>query len=443
MLTPKTEDPLPFPGLEIAADGQLYLAGFSAHDLAAQYGTPLLVLLEDVIRTNCREYRRRIEQYPRSRVYYAAKALLTTGLARLMAEERMGLDVVSAGELSTALAADFPPELILMHGNARSEAELALALESGVGRIVVDNDSDIERLTRLTEGRRTPVSVMLRVTPGIQPDTHEYVQTGQQDSKFGFNLAGGAARAAALQINNIPSLKLVGLHCHIGSQLKDLDSFAAAIQVMLEFYAALQREGVPLDELNIGGGLGVRYRLDEAVPDIDTHVDRLAATTLEVCKQLGIQPPVLCDEPGRSIIAEAGITLYRVESVKRIEGVRNYVSVDGGMTDNPRFALYGTRHHCLLANRATESPDGLWSVAGKCCESGDMLLKDTPLPEPEVGDLLVLLTTGAYTYSMASNYNRVARPAVVLVGQGRHGLLARRETPEDLMRLDETPKWLR
>jgi len=433
---------LPFAGCSVGADGMLRLAGHSAAELAAQYGTPLIVLLEDVIRARCREYHKRIERYPRSRVYYAAKALLTTGIARLMHEERMGLDVVSAGELNTALAAGFPPEMLLMHGNAKSEAELALALEAGVGRIVVDNDSDITRLARLTAGRTEPAKLMLRVTPGIRPETHEYVQTGQQDSKFGFNLAGGAARAAALSLGEIPGVSLVGLHCHIGSQLTDLAPFSAAARQLLGLYAELKQAGLPLDELNIGGGLGVRYDPRAEAPDIADHVSHLAATVLETCTELGLEPPVLVDEPGRSIIAEAGVTLYRVESTKRIEGIRNYVGVDGGMTDNPRFALYHSHHHCLLANRAAEPADGTWAVAGKCCESGDMLAVDAPLPAPQPGDLLALFTTGAYTYSMASNYNRVARPAVVLVGDERHALLARRETPADLRRLDEIPDWL-
>jgi diaminopimelate decarboxylase len=280
-----------------------------------------------------------------------------------------------------------------------------------------------------------------RIAPGIRPDTHEYVQTGQQDSKFGFNLAGGAARDAALRLGDSPESGWSG-YLHIGSQLFDLAPFSAAAVQLLTLYAELQRAGLPLDELNIGGGLGVQYSLDAAAPDIEAHVGRLAATVLETCERLGIEPPVLCDEPGRSIIAAAGVTLYRVESTKRIPRIRNYVGVDGGMTDNPRFALYGARHHCLLANRAGEPAAGRWAVAGKCCESGDMLAVDVELPAPRPGDLLALFTTGAYTYSMASNYNRVARPAVVLAGGGGHGLLCRRETAEDLRRLDEIPAWL-
>lgn len=418
------------------------LAGHSASALAAEYGTPLIVLLEDVIRQNCREYHKRIELYPRSRVYYASKALLTTAVCRLMQQERMGLDVVSAGELETALAAGFPPHEILMHGNAKGENELRLALQSGVGRIVIDNLDEILLLNRLALEQGLCAKVMVRITPGVKPHTHEYVQTGQVDSKFGFNLEGGAALAAVKLALECTALELVGLHCHIGSQIFDLGAFTLTIKRMLQFYADVQRRGAPLDELNIGGGLGVAYGPEDAAPTVDEHIRLLVETVISTCAELGIPLPVLCDEPGRSIIASAGVTLYTVQSVKHIAGVRNYVSVDGGMTDNPRFALYGARHYTLLAQRAFDAPDGLWSVSGKCCESGDMLIKDVALPSPHAGELLVQFATGAYTYSMASNYNRVARPAVVLVSPGRTGLIARRETPEDLLRLDVIPDWL-
>lgn len=422
--------------------GELLLAGHAATDLATQYGTPLLVLLEDVIRQNCREYHKRIELYPRSRVYYASKALLTTAICRLMQQERMGLDVVSAGELHTALAAGFPPAEILMHGNAKGADELQLALESGVGRIVLDNLDEIELLNRLAVASGARPKVMIRITPGVKPHTHEYVQTGQVDSKFGFNLEGGAALAAVKRILECAALELVGLHCHIGSQIFDLGAYTLTVSRMLQFYAEVQRLGAPLDELNIGGGLGVAYGPEDAAPSVDQHVHQLVAAVLDTCGELGLAPPVLCDEPGRSIMASAGVTLYTVQSVKHIAGVRNYVSVDGGMTDNPRFALYGARHYTLLAQRADDAPDGLWSVSGKCCESGDMLIKDVPLPAPRAGELLAQFDTGAYTYSMASNYNRVARPAVVLASPGRTGLIARRETPEDLLKLDVIPEWL-
>lgn len=433
---------VPHAQITFSSRGELLLAGYSATELAAQYGTPLVVLLEDAIRQSCREYHKRIEMYPRSRVYYASKALLTTAICLLMRQEHMGLDVVSAGELHTALRAGFPPEMILLHGNAKSRQELDLALEAGVGRIAIDNLDEIAVLSSLAEERGLCPKVFVRITPGVKPHTHEYVQTGQVDSKFGFNLDGGAADEAVRRVLGCPQLQLVGLHCHIGSQIFDLGAYTLTLQRMLEFYAQVQRLGAPLDELNIGGGLGVAYGPEDAAPSVDEHIRRLVATVLETCAGLGITPPVLCDEPGRSIIAAAGVTLYTVQSVKHIPGVRSYVSVNGGMTDNPRFALYGARHHTLLAQRGLDPADGLWSVSGKCCESGDMLARDVPLPTPQAGELLAQFNTGAYTYSMASNYNRVARPAVVLVSPSHAGLIARRETPDDLLKLDVMPEWL-
>lgn len=434
---------LPAPQLTVSPAGELLLAGHPASELVASFGTPLLVLLEDAIRANCREYHKRIEIYPQTRIYYASKALLTTAICRLMQQERMGLDVVSAGELHTALAAGFPAQDILMHGNAKGAAELVLALESGVGRIVIDNLDEIPLLAKLAQERGLTPKVLVRVTPGVKPATHAYVQTGQQDSKFGFNLDGGAAEEAVRAVLKQAALELVGLHCHIGSQIFDLGAFALTARRMLEFYAQVQNMGAPLGELNIGGGLGVAYGPEDAAPSVAEHTQHLSETVLQICGELGIEPPVLCDEPGRSIIGSAGLTLYTVQSIKRIPDIRHYVSVDGGMTDNPRFALYGARHHTLLANRIHDPADGLWSVSGKCCESGDMLIRDTPLPEPRAGDILAMFNTGAYTYSMASNYNRVGRPAIVLVSAGRAGLIARREQPQDLLRLDEMPDWLR
>lgn len=423
--------------------GVMCLAGHDIRDLMAMYGSPLVVLLEEMIRQNCRRYRKQIEIYPRSRVYYASKAFLTVGFCRLMDQEGMGLDVASAGELDTALAADFPAERILMHGNAKTEEDLRLALEVGVGRIVVDNLDEIERLEALAGEVGKTAVIMIRVTPGIKPSTHHYVQTGQIDSKFGFNLQGGAALEAIQKIQKARNLRLIGLHCHIGSQIFDLQPFTVAVRAMMEFYRHVKVDRrMPLDELNLGGGLGIRYLPDDQPPAVIEHLRNIRTMVLEIAGEMGIEAPLLCDEPGRSIIGRAGVTLYTVQSRKRIAGVRNYVSVDGGMTDNPRFALYEAKHQVLVADRMKEEPSLLWSVSGRCCESGDMLQKDVFLPEIEVGDRLAMLSTGAYTYSMASNYNRVARPAVVLVSPGKVGVLAERESLADLRRLDRIPVWL-
>ncbi len=443
---PVTQEREPFPDLpEVsrAQGGVMHLAGHPAPELLRRFGSPLLVILEDHVRQACRAYRRGMEPYPRSRVYYAAKAFLTTGFCRLIAQEGLGLDVVSWGELRTAMAAGFPPERILMHGNAKTEQDLRLAVEAGVGRVVIDNLEEIERLSGIAAGAGREVPVMLRITPGVKPATHQYVQTGQVDSKFGFNLNGGAAEDAVRRVLQAPALKLCGLHCHIGSQIFDLKPFSLAAELMVAFYARVQRElGAPLDELNLGGGLGVRYAAEDRPPTVEEHLRALQGAVLEAARAHGVAPPLLCDEPGRSIVGRAGVTLYTVQSTKRIPGVRSYASVDGGMTDNPRHALYQARHQVLLASRAGEPADELWSISGRCCESGDMLARDVPLPALQGGDVLAMLTTGAYTYAMASNYNRVDRPAVVLVAPGRADLLAARESGEHLLALDRIPAWL-
>ena len=427
----------------VGQDGGMELAGFDARELLERFGSPLIVMLEDLVRENCRAYRAKLEMYPRARVYYASKAFLSTGFCRLIDEEGLWLDVVSWGELHTALTAGFPPDRILMHGNAKTDRDIRLALESGVGRIVIDNLEEIERLGALAEELDTEASVMVRITPGVKPTTHHYIQTGQVDSKFGFNLTGGAAEHAVGKILTFPRLKLVGIHCHIGSQIFDLKPFSMAAAVMMEFYAHVKKDlGAPLDELNMGGGLGIRYAPDDCPPLVEEHLDRLHATVLSESERLGVAPPLLCDEPGRSIVGRAGVTLYTVQSTKRIPGVRNYASVDGGMTDNPRFALYEARHQVVAASRMEDPADMLWSISGRCCESGDMLIRDVSLPDLAAGDVLAFLSTGAYTHSMASNYNRVARPAVVLASPGRVGLLVERESAEDLTRLDRIPEWL-
>jgi diaminopimelate decarboxylase len=419
------------------------LAGHPVPELLSRFGSPLVVMLEQQIREACRAYCEPLRSYPRWRVYYASKAFLSTGFCKLIQQEGLGLDVVSWGELQTALAAGFPPDQILMHGNAKTDRELRLALQAGVGRIVIDNLDEIEVLDRLANELQREVAVFVRITPGVKPSTHAYVQTGQVDSKFGFNLEGGAAEQAVRRVLQARRLRLIGLHCHIGSQIFNLKPYAAAARLMMEFYAHVKNDlGAPLDELNMGGGLGIRYAPDDCPPTVAEHLERLGSAVLQLSAELGLEPPVLCDEPGRSIVGRAGVTLYTVQSTKHIPGVRNYASVDGGMTDNPRFALYGSRHQVVLASRLNETGAELWSISGRCCESGDMLVKDACLPGLRAGDVLAFLSTGAYTYSMASNYNRVARPAVVLVGPGRADLLAARESAEDLLRLDRVPAWL-
>ena len=425
-------------------DGALTLCGHDVRELVARRGSPLLVILEPVVRDNCRAYREAFARhYPRSRTHYAAKAFMTTGFCRLIDETGLGLDVVSEGELATALAVGFPAERILLHGNAKTLRDLEQALAHGVGRIVIDNLEEIDRLARLAAGRGVRAEVLVRVTPGIDAHTHRFVQTGQVDSKFGFNLGGGLAEAAVRRVLASPSLRLAGLHCHIGSQILETAPFAAAARVMMEFYARLQREaGAPLGELDMGGGLGIRYADEDAPPAIEDHVRVLAQAVLAAADEFGVAPPVLLNEPGRSIVGRAGVTLYAVQSTKQISGVRNYASVDGGMSDNPRYALYAARHPMLAATRLDEPADGLWSISGRCCESGDMLIHDVAMPPLREGDLLAVLSAGAYTHSMAGHYNRLPLPSVVLVAPGREALLAERESSADLLRQDRVPAWL-
>lgn len=424
--------------------GVMTLAGHDIRELIADYGSPLIILLEDEVRARCRLYREEMaKHYPRTEVHYAGKAFLTTGFCRLLQSEGMGLDVVSWGELETAVASDFPKQKILMHGNAKTMHDIQRALEVGIGRIVIDNLTDIQRLSAITTQSGQRVKVMLRIAPGVEPSTHAYIQTGQLDTKFGFNLAGGGAEDAVLTILECPGLELVGIHCHIGSQIFEQAPYFLAIDAMMGFYARMKKiYGAPLDEFNMGGGLGVLYTNDLQPPDIAKHIAASCQAVLTAANTHQITPPLLYMEPGRSIVARAGVTLYTVQSTKKIEGVRNYLSVDGGMTDNPRYALYQAKHPVLAAEHMKETAQVVWSVSGRCCETGDMLQRDVVLPDLRTGDRIAMLYTGAYTYSMASHYNRVAKPAVLLVSPGRAGLLAARDTTEDLLRLDRIPSWL-
>jgi len=426
-------------------EGHLLIGGCDAVELARRYGTPLYVLDEGRVREAMRAYRRAMEEsYPKGRVLYAGKALLTAAMCRIAAEEGLGLDVVSGGELYTALTAQFPPERIYFHGNNKSDEELDMAVQAGVGRIVVDNEGELERLERAAQRAGRPADVLLRITPGVAADTHSYVRTGQLDSKFGIPMARGQALAAAKRAAASPWLRLQGYHSHIGSQITDLSPYDAAVDLMVRFLAEAQREtGVAAQQLNMGGGLGIRYLDEQDVPAPDAFVRRIARRVLARVEEAGLPAPELLLEPGRSIVGPAGVTLYTVGFVKRIPGVRTYVMIDGGMGDNPRVALYRTRHRAVLANKLGAAPAaGPVAVAGKYCESGDVLIEELHGPEPEPGDVLAVFDTGAYNFSMASNYNRIPRPAMVLVHQGRHELMVRRETYADLVARDVVPSWL-
>jgi diaminopimelate decarboxylase len=405
--------------------------------LAQEYGTPQFVYDEDDLRRRCREY---VTHFGAGNVAYAGKAFLCTAMARLVAEEGLHLDVATGGELHVALRAGFPADRIVFHGNNKSTDELTDALDAGAGRIVADSFDELERLEQLASHRSTRPDVLVRVTPGVEAHTHEFIETGTDESKFGFTVANGVARSAALRVARSPVLTFAGLHTHIGSQIYVLESYRLAMEIVAGLAAEIEAEaGAPVRELNVGGGLGVRYLLEDPDHTVAEYADVLRAAFDAAVSAAGLQSaPRLMVEPGRSIAGPAAITLYRVGTVKEIPGGRTYVAVDGGMSDNPRPVLYGAGYEAYLPARIDEPRPLVCSIAGKHCEQGDLVVADAHLPEGvRVGDLLAVPVTGAYGYAMASNYNKVPRPAVVFVRDGAARLVIRRETSEDLLRLDQ------
>ena len=440
----------------IAPNGHLHLAGLDVVALAAEFGTPLYVYDEATIRDRCRAYRDALAaHYPApAEAAYAAKAFLCIAMAQLVAEEGLGLDVVSGGELHVALRAGFPAARIHFHGNNKSPAELALALEAGVGRVVVDNFYELETLARLAAERGVVAAIWLRLSPNVDAHTHTHRKTGLLDSKFGFPLAtGDATRAVQIALAN-PHLALTGLHAHIGSQIFETEPFVQTAQVLLDFAAEMQSHGFELRELSPGGGLGVCYVESDPPAPIEPYVQTVSRAVVKGCKTQGLPLPRLVLEPGRSIVGPAGVALYTVGARKEIPGLRTYLSVDGGMADNLRPALYGARYTAILANKANHPPAETVTVAGKFCESGDVLIRDLCLPRAEPGDLLAVPVSGAYNLAMSSNYNQAPRPAAVLAhdgqalrqgpwsfgprakGSGQARLILRRETYDDLTRRD-------
>ena len=407
----------------VGAGGRLAVGGCDVLTLAAEYGTPLFVYDEAHLRARCREA---VEAFGNGATY-AAKAFLCRAMAALVHEEGMAIDVASGGELHVALSAGVPGERLVLHGNNKSEAELAQALAAGVGRIVVDSHDELDRIESLVAGGASPPHVLVRVTPGVEAHTHVYVMTGQADSKFGFGLASGEATAAVARAASSPAVELGGIHAHIGSNVFALPSFAQAVDVLADFVVPL---GLP--ELSLGGGLGVAYVEGEEAPSISEWAHVLT----KACAEAGITSR-LAVEPGRAIAAAAALTLYTVGTVKELAGIRTYVSVDGGMSDNPRPVLYGSGYEAFLPRATTAERPRQVRVVGKHCESGDVIVHDARVPaDLAVGDILATPVTGAYGHSMASNYNKVPRPAVVFVAGGRARLVVRRETVDDLLRLD-------
>lgn len=424
--------------MRVSEHGHLQIGCCDTVELARTFGTPLFIIDEALLRENARTYRAAFGDH--SQVIYAGKTLLVKAICRIIEEEGLALDVVSGGELHTALSAEFPVSRIYFHGNNKSPAEIRMGLEAGVHRFIVDNLLELERLNRMAADLGRPASVLLRIQPGIEAHTHEYIQTGKIDSKFGFPIATGQALDAIRRALALPNIRLYGIHCHIGSQIFELNAFAEAARIMVDFAAqARQATGWTVLELNLGGGLGIYYVEGDEPPTIGDFARTIRSSVRSAAQAANLPEPCLMVEPGRSLLGPAGTTLYTLGAIKNIPGIRMYAAVDGGMVDNPRPALYQACYEAGLANRITESADTCVSIAGKCCESGDMLIWNVSLPDPKPDDILAVPATGAYTYSMASNYNRLPRPAMVLVQDGISELIVRRESYVDLTRNDIVP----
>lgn len=425
--------------LTIGGNGHLYIGGCDTVELASAYGTPLYVMDETSIRNALQDYRSSIEENYENGgiVAYASKACCFKELYRIVNEEKCGADVVSGGELYTALQAGFPAERLFFHGNNKTEAELRMALNAGVGRIVVDNLTELNVLSEVASSMRKTAKIYLRITPGISAHTHAFIRTGEVDSKFGLTLENGEAMEGVLLAQRSEAIELKGLHCHIGSQIFDEQPFIHAVETMLTFMADVRSQtGFTIPELNLGGGFGIRYTEADHPQKAGEYMRLVAGAAKKKALELQFPFPYMVIEPGRSVVAPAGITLYTIGGVKEIPGVRTYVSVDGGMPDNPRYALYEAEYTALIANKADKPQNSIVTIAGRCCESGDLLQKNTPLQICERGDILAVLATGAYNYSMSSNYNRLPRPAVVMVKEGEPRVVVLGETYDDLIRND-------
>ena len=430
--------------MRINSQGHLEIGNVDTVDLVKDFGTPLWVIDEQGFRKNCRDIKQAFSRLGESMVIYASKTLCTTAICKIVAQEGLGLDVVSGGELYTAIKAGFPVEKIYFHGNNKSREETIMAVEAGIGRIIVDNFYELKLLDEICKELGKKQDILLRITPGVEAHTHEYIKTGQIDSKFGFTLPDGQAMDGVKEAISLENVRLVGLHCHIGSQIFAVQSFQHATSIMMDFIAEIKKSsGYEIVELDMGGGFGIYYYPGDEPPAAEDWANAVMLTVESKAKELGLTTPMVIVEPGRSIAGPAGVTLYTAGSVKEVKGIRKYLAVDGGMGDNPRPALYGSKYTAIIANRANENPVEKISIAGKCCESGDMLIWDADLPIVAAGDIIAVFATGAYNYPMSSNYNRRPRPAMVLVNNGSAELILKRESYEDLIRNDLIPDRLR
>jgi diaminopimelate decarboxylase len=421
--------------------GHLEIGGCDATGLVQQFGTPLYVMDEALIRQRCREY---VDAFKASglkfQVAYASKAFCVMAMCRIVEEEGMSLDVVSDGELYTALQAGFPASRIHFHGNNKTPYEIEMAIDAQIGCFVVDNFVELHMLNAIAAEKRRKVNILFRITPGVEAHTHEYISTGQNDSKFGFDLDNGSAYRAVQEVLELSNIELLGVHSHIGSQIFEVEGFQMAVDKVIGFAAKVREElGVVFSVVNLGGGFGIRYIEGDTPLPVSSYVQAITESVITNFNKYDYPTPEIWIEPGRSIVGDSGTTLYTVGTYKDIPGIRKDVAVDGGMTDNPRPALYESRYEAMLANRAGEPNEEKVSIAGKCCESGDMLIWDVELPKVQTGDVLAVSCTGAYNYAMASNYNRIRRPAVVFVKDGSADVVVQRESHNDIVGNDVIP----
>ena len=421
----------------VNADDHLTLGGCDVVDLAREFGTPLYVFDEDTLRGMCREFVAEFgKRYPDSKVAYASKAFVNPAIARIVAEEGLGLDVVSGGELAVAKAVDFPAEDIYFHGNNKTPDELEFALDYGIGQVVVDSFHELETLDEIAGRRGMRQDIMLRLSPSVDPHTHTATTTGILDSKFGFSIETGDAAKAIRQSLRAANLNLVGIHFHLGSPIFELEPYALGVEVALNFLSQFKEEGLQLREFSPGGGFAIGYLRNEPPPEISEYAEVIAASATRLCDELGFGTPRLIVEPGRSIVGRAGVALYTVGGIKDIPTVRKYVSLDGGMGDNIRPAIYGSEYEAVLASRMSASSEEVVTLAGKYCESGDVLVRDITMPVVKPGDIIAIPSSGAYAPSMASNYNLNGRPAIVMAKDGDARLIRRRESYADMMMMD-------
>jgi diaminopimelate decarboxylase len=423
---------------EVSKQGHLVIGGCDVVDLAEEFGTPLYLFDEFTLRHKCRELKDEFcKYYPDTLVNYSSKAFLNRALALIFKEEGLGLDVVSGGELSIAHSVDFPLDKVCFHGNNKTPEELNLALDWRVGRIVVDNFYELEMVTKLAGERGMRQDILLRLTPGVDPHTHQYTTTGTIESKFGFAIATGQAEEAVNQALSASNLSFLGLHFHLGSPVPEIQSYVLAIEIILRFAREMGRKfGFNLSEFGIGGGFAVPYTLDSEVPTITGYARAVTGKLNGLVSELGLSRPRLIIEPGRAIVGQAGVALYKVGAIKEIPGIKKYVCVDGGMSDNIRPALYGAKHEAVVANKVLEAERDMVTIAGKLCESGDILVKDINLAPTHSGEVIAIPVCGAYSIPMSSNYNALPRPAIVMVKEGGARLIRRRETYQDLIGLD-------